>query len=126
MAFVALVTLLILLEYFVFMMLCGKARADSGLKAPAMIGDENFERAYRVQMNTLEQIVITLPALWICATYFMPLTAAILGLGVFLGRLQYAIAYRKDPAGRGPGMGIGFLCNVGLLACGVWGVISQL
>ncbi len=126
MAFVALVALLILCQYIAFMGLCGKARADSGLNAPAVVGDENFERAYRVQMNTLEQMVITLPAMWICATFFMPLVAALLGLAFFIGRILYRMAYVKDPASRGPGMMIGFLANIALVLCGLWGVVSQL
>ena len=126
MAFVALVALLILCQYIVFMGLCGKARGDSGLKAPAVVGDENFERAYRVQMNTLEQMVITLPAMWLCANFFMPLVAALLGLAYFLGRILYRTAYMKDPATRGTGMMIGFLANIALVLCGLWGVLSQL
>ena len=126
MAFVALVALLILCQYIVFMGLCGKARGDSGLKAPAVVGDENFERAYRVQMNTLEQMVITLPAMWLCANFFMPLVAALLGLAYFLGRILYRTAYMKDPATRGTGMMIGFLANIALVLCGLWGVLTQL
>ena len=53
MAYVALVTLLLLVQYFVFTLLVGAARGKSGIQAPAVTGDENFERAYRVQMNTL-------------------------------------------------------------------------
>ena len=126
MAFVALVALLILFEYIAFIGLCGKARANSGLLAPATTGDENFERAYRVQMNTLEQMVITLPAMWLCAQFFMPVVAAVLGLGFFVGRLVYRSSYLKDPATRGPGMIIGFLSNVLLLLCGLWGVLRHL
>ena len=126
MAFVALVSLLILCQYVVFMGLCGKARAESGLLAPAVVGDESFERAYRVQMNTLEQMVITIPAMWICAYFFMPLVAAILGLAFIIGRILYRMTYVKDPASRGPGMMIGFLANIGLLLCGVWGVVTQI
>ena len=126
MPLVTLIMLLILVEYIVFMMLCGKARADSGLVAPAVTGDERFERAYRVQMNTLEQMVITLPAMWICANYFMTMTAAVLGLAFIVGRLMYRAAYMKDPTARGPGMMVGFFANVGLIGCGLWGVISQL
>jgi len=126
MPFVVLIMLLILVEYIVFMMLCGKARASSGLQAPAVTGDEHFERAYRVQMNTLEQMVITLPAMWICANYFMTMVAAVLGLAFIIGRIMYRTAYMKDPTARGPGMLVGFFANIGLIGCGLWGVISQL
>ena len=88
MELVALVTLLIIGQYTVFTGLCGKARAQSGIKAPAVTGDENFERAYRVQMNTLEQMAIALPAMWVCGLYFNTTLAAGLGL-VFLWAAFY-------------------------------------
>jgi len=126
MEFVALVTLLLLCQYVVFMGMCGKARAQSGIQAPAVTGDETFERAYRVQMNTVEQLVIALPAMWVSAMYFMPMAAAALGLVFFVGRMMYRVSYMKDPAGRGPGMIIGFLANIALILTGLWGIISQL
>ena len=126
MEFVALVTLLLLCQYVVFMGMCGKARARSGIVAPAVTGDETFERAYRVQMNTVEQLVIALPAMWVSAMYFMPMVAAALGLVFFVGRMMYRVSYMKDPESRGPGMIIGFLANIALIATGLWGVISQL
>ena len=126
MAAVALITLLILLEYLVFMLLVGKARLQGDIQAPAVSGTEEMDRAYRVQMNTLEQMVITLPALWICAYFFLPLVAAILGLGFFIGRILYRNSYMKDPAGRTAGFAIGFLANLGLIGCGLWGVITSL
>jgi glutathione S-transferase len=126
MEFVALVTLLLLCQYVVFMGMCGKARAQSGIKAPAVTGDETFERAYRVQMNTVEQLVIALPAMWVSGMYFMPMVAAALGLVFFVGRMMYRVSYMKDPESRGPGMIIGFLANIALIATGLWGAISQL
>ena len=126
MEFVALVTLLLVCQYVVFMGMCGKARAQSGIQAPAVTGDEIFERAYRVQMNTIEQLVIALPSMWICAMYFSPMVAAALGLVFFVGRMMYRIGYMKDPAKRGPGMIVGFLANIALILTGLWGVISQL
>ena len=126
MEFVALVTLLLLFQYLTFMMLCGMARGKGGVQAPATTGDELFERALRVQVNTLEQLVITLPAMWISAMYYRPLVAAGLGLVFFLGRLLYRAGYMQDPAKRGPGMMIGFLANVALLLTALWGAVMQL
>jgi uncharacterized membrane protein YecN with MAPEG domain len=126
MEFVALVTLLLLFQYLTFMMLCGMARAKGGVHAPATSGDETFERALRVQVNTLEQLVVTLPTMWICAMYYRPLVAAGLGLVFFLGRLLYRTGYMKDPGKRGPGMMIGFLANVALLITALWGVVLQM
>lgn len=126
MHYAALVTLLLLIQYLAFMMLCGKARSDSDIKAPAVTGDETFERAYRVQMNTLEQLMICLPAMWLSATYFSSSVAAILGLVFFLGRILYRNAYVKDPTGRGPGMIISLVANLGLLLTALWGIVTQL
>jgi len=126
MQYVALVTLILLSQYIVYMGLCGKARAQGGVQAPAVTGDETFERAYRVQMNTIEQLLITLPAMWVCAYYFNPLWAAGFGLMFFLGRIIYRAAYMVDPTKRGTGMIIGFLANIGLILTGLWGVIGQL
>jgi uncharacterized membrane protein YecN with MAPEG domain len=126
MEFVALVTLLLLCQYVVFVGMCGKARAQSGIVAPAVTGDETFERAYRVQMNTVEQLVIALPAMWVSAMYFIPMVAAALGLVFFVGRMMYRVSYMKDPESRGPGMIIGFLANIALIITGLWGVVGQL
>lgn len=122
---VALVTLLLLFQYMVFMMMCGMARSRGQVKAPAVSGDEAFERAFRVQMNTVEQLVITLPALWISGYYFSANIAAALGLVFFLGRVLYRVGYMKDPKKRGPGMMIGFLANVALVLTALWGVIGK-
>lgn len=126
MEYVALVTLLLLLQYLTFSILVGAARGKSGIKAPAVTGDADFERAYRVQMNTLEQLVLTLPALWLSGLYFSPMVAALLGLAFFLGRVLYRAGYVKDPQKRGVGFGIGFLASIGLVVTALWGVIGAL
>ena len=126
MQYLSLVTLLLVIQYMIFTMMVGAARSKSGIKAPAVTGDENFERAYRVQMNTLEQLVMTLPALWLSALYFEPFVAALLGLAFFLGRALYRMGYMKSPEKRGPGFGIGFLATIGLIGTALWGMISAL
>ena len=126
MEYVALVTLLLVAQYMTFTMLVGAARSKSGIKAPAVTGDENFERAYRVQMNTLEQLVMTLPALWLSGLYFDSLVASLLGLAFFLGRVLYRAGYVKAPEKRGAGFGIGFLATLGLIGTALWGVITAL
>ena len=126
MEYVALVTVLLISQYMVFMMLVGAARGKSGIKAPAVTGDEGFERAYRVQMNTLEQLMVALPALWVSGMYFDSLVAALLGMAFFLGRVMYRAGYVKDPEKRGMGFGIGFLAALGLIGTALWGVISAL
>lgn len=126
MAYVALVTLIILIQYFFFVMQAGMARGKDKVVAPATTGDEMYERKSRVQMNTLEQLMITLPAIWVCAHYFRPDVAAILGWAFIIGRFVYSHLYIKNPKSRGPGFMIGFFANVILLGCGLYGVITTM
>ena len=69
MEYVALVSGLALLQYVAFGMLVGRARGRYGVKAPAITGHEVFERYFRVQQNTLELLVVMLPAIWLFARY---------------------------------------------------------
>jgi len=59
----AFITVLALLLYAG---VCGnvlRARRRSRIRAPAVTGADDFERAFRVQQNTLEQLVLFVPAL---------------------------------------------------------------
>lgn len=119
----ALVTALILVMYLVAFMLVGKARMKSGIQAPAVTGDPEFERYFRIQQNTMEQLVWTLPALWLCGQYF-PTAAAVLGLVFLVGRILYIIGYAKAAEKRGPGFGIGLLASFLLLLGALWGSLT--
>ncbi|MEQ8515350.1 MAG: MAPEG family protein [Chromatocurvus sp.] len=127
MAFTALVTLLLLMQYLAFSMLVGRERLRHDIQAPAVTGHEDFERAYRVQMNTLEQLLVVIPALWITAEFFfLPVAAPLLGLAFFAGRVIYRNAYIRDPQSRTAGMAIGMLAMLGLLLCAFWGAVMHL
>jgi len=104
----------------------GRARAKYGVTAPATTGNPMFERAFRVQMNTLENTVIFLPALWLAAIYSSPLLAGAAGLVWLVGRVVYALAYLRDPARRGMGFGISLLGFFVLLVAGGLGVARSL
>lgn len=125
MQYVALVTLLLLLQYFFFVLQAGMARGKDTVVAPAITGDEAYERKSRVQMNTLEQLMITLPSMWICAHYFSANVAALAGLVFFVGRFLYSVTYIKDPSKRAPGFVLGFFANIALLGSALYGVIVQ-
>ncbi|MHB1540050.1 MAG: MAPEG family protein [Steroidobacteraceae bacterium] len=103
MALVHLVIALALVELFVFGAAVGRARGRYGVAAPATSGHEMFERYYRVQMNTLELLVMWVPAMWLFACEVSPAAAAGLGILYLIGRLVYFFAYVKDPKTRGLG-----------------------
>jgi len=84
---------------------------------------ENFERAYRVQMNTLEQLIIFLPALLIAGHYVPGLWVSALGVAYLVGRMLYGRAYVRDPASRGPGFIIAMVANVLLLLTGLLAIL---
>ncbi|MEO8857317.1 MAG: MAPEG family protein [Burkholderiaceae bacterium] len=105
----ALVTLLTVLLLFATMWAVGHARGKYGIKAPATTGDPAFERAYRVQMNTLEATVMFLPTLWLAATLGFSGWAGMAGLVWIVGRAWYAVAYLRDASKRGPGYAVGML-----------------
>jgi len=126
MEYVTLVVIVALFEYVFFTMRTGKARMDSGLKAPAVTGDEMFERFFRVQQNTIEQIVVFIPSIYICAIYLHELAAAVIGLLFIIGRALYFRSYTTAPEKRGPGMIITVLSNVLLLLGGLAGVVLEL
>jgi uncharacterized MAPEG superfamily protein len=106
---VSLVLALALLQYIVFAMLVGRARGTYGVKAPAVTGHEIFERYFRVQQNTLELLVIFVPALWLFGQYVSATWASILGAVYLVGRVLYLRSYVADPARRGPGFGLSML-----------------
>jgi glutathione S-transferase len=121
----AAVTILIVVFYIATFIQVGRQRGKHGVKAPSCSGPPEFERAYRVQMNTLEQMGVMLPLFWV-ATFF-PFAPApvvpLIGLAWIVGRILYMAAYLKDPAKRGPGMAINMLCTLALLILAITGVI---
>jgi uncharacterized protein involved in cysteine biosynthesis len=120
---VAIVTALVLLEYFWIVWQTGQARGKYGVPAPAMSGHPIFERWLRVQLNTVEQLVIFLPALWMFALYVHPTVGAALGLGFLVGRYLFARGYVEDPAKRGPGFIVTLASSMTLLVGGLIGAI---
>lgn len=117
MDWVAVVVVAVLLQYFYFGVLVGRARVRTGVAAPAVTGDPVFERTLRVQQNTLEQLVIFLPCVALFAHYVSAGVAALLGLVFLAGRTLYAAGYIKDPSRRGPGFAVTLLAQ-GVLAVG--------
>lgn len=92
----ALMTLLIVLWLVITAFMVGRARTKYKVRAPATTGDPAFERAYRVQMNELENLVAFLPAMWIFAWFGNPRLAAIAAAVYLVGRIVYAVGYWRD------------------------------
>jgi glutathione S-transferase len=118
MALVQLVVALALLQFIVFGMAVGWARGKFGVKAPATTGNEVFERYFRVQMNTLEQLVVFVPAILLFATVNSATWAAILGAVWLIGRVIFFYSYTRNPASRGLGFMLTMLPNT-ILVVGV-------
>jgi glutathione S-transferase len=122
----ALLTLGVLALGFATAAMVGRARGKYGIKAPATSGHEMFDRAYRVQMNTLEATVLFLPALWLSAIYMGALASTGLALVWLACRIWYAIAYTRDPKSRGPAFGLAFAAWSLMVLGTTWGVFAQL
>lgn len=120
---VVLVTIAAVVLFLWISLRVASARTRYGVAAPAMTGQPDFERAARVQANTLEQLVPFLAGLWLCALFLDRWAAVLLGLVWLLGRVWYALAYWRDASKRTPGFSIGFLATCLLLLGGAVGAV---
>jgi len=118
--------LLALVEYIVMGALVGRARAKYGVHAPAMTGHPDFERTNRVHVNTLENLIIFVPAVWIFATYTSEFYAAILGGLFVIGRALYAVGYLQAAEKRSVGASLTGIVVIILVVGGLIGVIRAL
>ena len=122
----ALITLLSLLMTFILALNVGRARARCGVEAPATSGNPEFERVFRVHYNTLENLVLFLPSLWLFAIYVSEPWAAGVGAAWVVGRILYAMGYYAEPKKRGAGFGIAALTQNVLLIGALIGVVKAL
>ena len=106
MALVNLIVALALLQFFAFATAVGRAREKYHVAAPATTGNEVFERYFRVQMNTLELLVMFVPSIWMFGFYVSTNIASVLGGIYIIGRVMYFFSYVKDPKKRSLGFGL--------------------
>jgi uncharacterized membrane protein YecN with MAPEG domain len=125
MELVAVVILLALLQFVAFAFLVGGARGRYKIEAPATTGHPVFERYFRVQQNTLEQLVVLVPSMWLFGSYVSPIWAATLGVVYMVGRIVYLQGYVKDPKKRGAGFGLSFFPMIVLALGALWGAGSR-
>ena len=126
MAWVTIVAMLALLEYFFFSIKVGQARGKYGIKAPATTGNDMFERYNRVHQNTMEQLVMFIPSLFTFAHFVSEMWAAILGVVFIVGRAMYFNLYIGDPDKRGTGVLVGTFAIAVLIIGTLVGTIMTL
>jgi glutathione S-transferase len=122
-AWIVLVTIAALLLYFYMGTLVAGARRKHGIAAPAVSGHPEFERTFRVQMNTLEWLPIFLPVLWIAAAYWNPVVIAAIGVVWIVGRAMYMQGYLKEAGQRSMGFMVQALAVLALMIAGAIGAI---
>jgi glutathione S-transferase len=124
--FTAIVTLLAVMVYFYSSMQVARARVTYGVKAPSTTGNPDFERVFRVQMNTLEWMPIFLPSLWLFAIYLSDIFAAGIGLIWIIGRILYMTGYSQAANKRGTGFAIQMVATALLWGGSIYGVVAKM
>jgi glutathione S-transferase len=126
MAYVLIVIVLALIQFIGFGIAVGRARSKYDVAAPAASGHPVFERYFRVHMNTLEQLICFLPAIWLFAQFVDPRWAASLGAVYLAGRMIYFFSYVKDPKSRGIGFMLTSVPTLIMLIGVLWQAIKML
>ena len=120
--YTAFITLLTVALLFAVTFNVVRARGKYRIQAPATTGHEMFERAYRIQLNTIENVLMFLPALWLYAMFIGDKGAGDSGMIWLVGRIWYAFAYQTNPAKRGYGFLISLLVIAGLWLGAAYGI----
>lgn len=120
---VVIVTILALIQYIYFGVQVGAVRGKTGIKAPAMSGDDHFERMNRVHQNTLEQLIVLVPVLWLFAHYVNPMWGAGMTAVYIVGRFIYRAEYLNDPSTRTLGYALSSLPG---MVMAVWVLVKAI
>ncbi len=121
-----LIIALSLLLYLVTIFNVARARAKYGVPVPQMTGNADFERVFRVQQNTLEQLIFFIPVLLLFSTYVSPVWGAVIGAVWLVGRIIYAWGYYQAAEKRLIGFGIGSASTIFMLLGSLIGIIRSL
>ncbi|MGL5062865.1 MAG: MAPEG family protein [Microcoleus sp.] len=122
----SLITVSALILYFVVTINVGRARAKYKISPPQMSGNPDFERVVRVQQNSVEQMILFLPALWLFAQFISPIWAGAIGGIWIIGRILFAWGYYQAAEKRAIGFGISTLATLALLGGSLTGIITSL
>lgn len=126
MEYVSIVVMLALLQYIYFSIEVGRARSRFDVPVPATSGNELFERYFRVQQNTGEQLLLFLPGIYACGFYASEVLATLLGLTFVLGRMLYFRGYTDRAKSRSLGFALGLLANVVMILAALFGLAVAL
>lgn len=116
------IILLALLQYAFFTGRVGFNRSKFEIHAPKTVGNDVWERMFRVQQNTMEQLIIFIPGMLLFAHYVSTLWVLIPGALFLIGRQTYSHMYIKSSESRGLGMVLSFFSNIALVVGGLIGL----
>jgi glutathione S-transferase len=111
-----------LLQYIFFTGRAGFARGKYEVKAPKTDGNDTWEILFRVQQNTMEQLVIFIPGMIAFSIYVSEVWVLLPGILFVVGRQVYSHLYIKNPDSRGPGMVLSFFSNIALVLATLIGI----
>lgn len=122
----SLVTASALLVYFIVTINVGRARFKYKVSPPQVTGNPDFERVLRVQQNTVEQMILFLPSLWLFSQFISPIWGSVIGAVWIIGRILFAWGYYQAAEKRALGFGISTLATLALLGGSFTGIIMSL
>jgi glutathione S-transferase len=114
---VAFITVIALLQVMGFQGRVARARNEFNVPGPATSGHPVWERYNRVHLNTVENLVVFVPLVWVCGFFLNAWVAAVLGALFVVARAVYSRAYVSEPTKRAVGSWLTFIALV-LLALG--------
>lgn len=126
MSWVVIVSAAALIQFHFFGIQVGKMRQKHGVSAPDIVGDPEFMRMFRVHQNTMEQLIVVLPGMWMFSYYLNPLWGAGIGAIYIISRFIYWSGYLNDPKSRGRGFVLGFLTQAVLVGGAIYGAVRAL
>jgi len=126
MEYTALIILVALAQFLFFTFRVGAKRTKFGIEAPKTSGDETWERLFRVQQNTMEQLVIFIPSMIAFSMYVSATWVVVPGVVFIAGRQLYSHEYITNPGSRVPGMALSLVANAVLLIGALIGLLWKM
>lgn len=124
MEYTIVIIMIALTQYMLFGLRAGVTRPKYNVHPPKTTGNETWERIYRVHQNTMEQLVVFIPAMLTFTHYVSQIWAVVLGVLFIIFRQYYSYMYVKNPPDRK--FPLSFFINVVLVLGSLIGVILYL